>query len=116
MNDDSSPSRDFIGYADQPPAVVWPDEARIAVNFCINYEEGGELCVLNGDDRSEVRVADVAVQARIGGRDLNIESSYEYGSRVGYWRLLEALPIAIYWPPSTWSGWPAGKTRRPCGR
>jgi len=91
MSDDSSPSRDFIGYADQPPAVVWPDEARIAVNFCINYEEGGELCVLNGDDRSEVRVADVAVATRIGGRDLNIESSYEYGSRVGYWRLLKAF-------------------------
>jgi peptidoglycan/xylan/chitin deacetylase (PgdA/CDA1 family) len=91
MNDDSSPSRDFIGYADQPPAVVWPNEARIAVNFCINYEEGGELCVLNGDNRSEVRVSDVAVETRIGGRDLNIESSYEYGSRVGYWRLLKAF-------------------------
>lgn len=91
MNDDSSPSRDFIGYADQPPAVVWPNEARIAINFCINYEEGGELCVLNGDDRSEIRVADVAVETRIGGRDLNIESSYEYGSRVGYWRLLKAF-------------------------
>ena len=91
MNDDSSPSRDFIGYADQPPTVVWPNEARIALNFCINYEEGGELCVLNGDDRSEVRVADVAVETRIGGRDLNIESSYEYGSRVGYWRLLKAF-------------------------
>jgi hypothetical protein len=51
MNDDSRPSRDFIGYADQPPAVVWPDEAQIAVNFCINYEEGAELCVLNGDNR-----------------------------------------------------------------
>ena len=91
MNDDSSLSRDFIGYADQPPTVVWPNEARIAINFCINYEEGGELCVLNGDDRSEVRVADVAVETRIGGRDLNIESSYEYGSRVGYWRLLKAF-------------------------
>ena len=91
MNDDSRPSRDFIGYADQPPAVVWPDEARIAVNFCINYEEGAELCVLNGDNRSEVRVSDVAVETRIGGRDLNIESSYEYGSRVGYWRLLKAF-------------------------
>jgi len=91
MNDDSRPSRDFIGYADQPPVVVWPDEARIAVNFCINYEEGAELCVLNGDDRSEVRVSDVAVETRIGGRDLNIESSYEYGSRVGYWRLLRAF-------------------------
>jgi peptidoglycan/xylan/chitin deacetylase (PgdA/CDA1 family) len=91
MNDDSSPSRDFIGYANQLPAVVWPNEARIAINFCINYEEGGELCVLNGDDRSEIRVADVAVETRIGGRDLNIESSYEYGSRVGYWRLLKAF-------------------------
>ncbi len=91
MQDDFSPSRDFIGYADQPPAVVWPDEARIAINFCINYEEGAELCVLNGDDRSEVRVADVVVETRIGGRDLNIESSYEYGSRVGYWRLLKTF-------------------------
>ncbi|MCP4767083.1 MAG: hypothetical protein GY875_12515 [Gammaproteobacteria bacterium] len=56
MNEKSNPRRDFIGYADQPPAVVWPDEARIAVNFCINYEEGGELCILNGDDRSESAV------------------------------------------------------------
>ena len=91
MTDDNLPSRDFIGYADQPPAVVWPGEARVAINFCINYEEGGELCVLNGDDRSEVRVSDVDVEARIGARDLNIESSYEYGSRVGYWRLLKAF-------------------------
>jgi hypothetical protein len=53
MKDKSSPSRDFIGYADQPPTVVWPDEAQVAINFCINYEEGGELCILNGDDRAE---------------------------------------------------------------
>jgi peptidoglycan/xylan/chitin deacetylase (PgdA/CDA1 family) len=91
MNGKFTPSRDFIGYANQPPTVVWPDEARVAVNFCINYEEGGELCILNGDDRSEVRVSDVAVTARHGGRDLNIESSYEYGARVGYWRLLKAF-------------------------
>jgi peptidoglycan/xylan/chitin deacetylase (PgdA/CDA1 family) len=91
MNNESRPSRDLIGYANQPPAVVWPNEARIAVNFCINYEEGGELCILNGDNRSEVRVSDVAVETRIAGRDLNIESSYEYGSRVGYWRLLKAF-------------------------
>ena len=91
MNDISKPSRDLIGYANQPPRVVWPNEARIAINFCINFEEGGEVCVLNGDDRSEVRLADVSVETRIGGRDLNIESSYEYGSRVGYWRLLEAF-------------------------
>lgn len=85
------PTRDFIGYGAHPPRVEWPGNARIAVNFCINYEEGGELCVLNGDDRSEVRVSDVDVQARMGRRDLNIESSYEYGARVGYWRLLRAF-------------------------
>lgn len=85
------PTRDLIGYADQPPKVVWPNEARIAINFCINYEEGGELCILNGDDRSEERLSDVAVQSRIGRRDLNVESSYEYGSRVGYWRLMKAF-------------------------
>jgi allantoinase len=45
MNDKSIPSRDFVGYADQPPGVVWPDEAQVAINFCINYEEGGELCI-----------------------------------------------------------------------
>jgi len=91
MSDQSLPTRDFIGYADRPPQVAWPGDARVAVNFCINYEEGGELCVLNGDDRSEVRLSDVAVVTRPGGRDLNIESSYEYGSRVGYWRLLRAF-------------------------
>ena len=91
MNDQSLPTRDFIGYADRPPNVNWPGDARVAVNFCINYEEGGELCVLNGDDRSEIRLSDVDVVARPGGRDLNIESSYEYGSRVGYWRLLKAF-------------------------
>ena len=86
-----SPSRDFIGYGDSPPRVVWPSGARIAVNFCVNYEEGGELCVLAGDDRSEARLSDVAVTSRLGCRDLNIESSYEYGSRVGYWRILKAF-------------------------
>ena len=85
------PTRDFSGYENQYPQNTWPNEARIAVNFCINYEEGGELCILNGDDRSETRVSDVAVETRVGRRDLNIESSYEYGSRVGYWRLLKAF-------------------------
>ncbi|MBX2837297.1 MAG: polysaccharide deacetylase family protein, partial [Gammaproteobacteria bacterium] len=85
------PTRDLIGYRDQPPHADWPGGAQIAVNFCINYEEGAEMCVLNGDDRSEVRVSDLVVDARSGERDLNIESNYEYGARVGYWRLLEAF-------------------------
>jgi len=87
----STPVRDFLGYSNDYPRVEWPGNARIAINFCINFEEGGELCVLNGDDRSETRVSDVAVEARPGRRDLNIESSYEYGSRVGYWRILKAF-------------------------
>lgn len=85
------PSRDFIGYCDKPPHANWPGGARIAVNFCINYEEGAELSVLNGDRRSEVRISDVKVEQRQNARDLNIESSYEYGSRVGYWRLMRAF-------------------------
>ena len=87
----AGPTRDFIGYGDAPPFADWPGGARIAVSFCINYEEGGELCILDGDDRSEARISDVDVAARIGERDLNIEQSYEYGSRVGYWRLLRAF-------------------------
>lgn len=87
----TTPTRDFLGYAGNPPQANWPNGARVAVNFCLNYEEGAELCILNGDDRSEVRISDVAVETRIGARDLNIESSYEYGSRVGYWRLLRAF-------------------------
>lgn len=61
------------------------------MNFCINYEEGGERSILEGDAHSEIRIADVKVAPRMGGRDLNIEHSYEYGARVGYWRLLKAF-------------------------
>lgn len=85
------PRRDLIGYRGDPPHANWPGDARIAVNFCINYEEGAEMCVLNGDHASEVRISDVVVPPRPGRRDLNIESSYEYGSRAGYWRLLKAF-------------------------
>jgi len=87
----TGPSRDFIGYADEPPLADWPGGARVAVNFCINFEEGGERSVLEGDAHSETRISDVVVPPVMGGRDLNIEHSYEYGSRVGYWRLLRAF-------------------------
>lgn len=87
----AQPQRDLIGYGGKPPHAGWPDDARIAVNFCINYEEGAEMCILNGDERSECRVSDVIVKPRTGARDLNIESSYEYGARAGYWRLLKAF-------------------------
>lgn len=95
MVEHTIPTRDFIGYGNNPPVDVWPElngaPARIAVNFCINYEEGGERSVLLGDALSEDRISDVAVTPRPGRRDLNIESSYEYGARVGYWRLLRAF-------------------------
>lgn len=85
------PRRDLIGYGATPPKAPWPNGARIAVNFCINYEEGGERSVLNGDDGAEARVSDLIVERRIGTRDLNMESCYNFGSRVGYWRLLRAF-------------------------
>lgn len=91
VNAPAVPTRDFIGYADTPPDARWPGGARVAVNFVINYEEGGELNVLEGDPGSEERLSDVAVTSRPGRRDLNIEQSYEYGARVGYWRLLRAF-------------------------
>ncbi|MEM0988048.1 MAG: polysaccharide deacetylase family protein [Pseudomonadota bacterium] len=87
----TGPTRDFIGYGASPPAGEWPGAARLAVNFCINYEEGGERSILNGDDGSEDRLSDVKVSRRLGKRDLNAESSYEYGARIGYWRLLRAF-------------------------
>ena len=78
-----SDQRDLKGYGTSPPDPKWPGSAQIAVQFVLNFEEGGELCILNGDDRSEIRLSDVAVETRIGGRDLNIESSYEYKAAVG---------------------------------
>ena len=85
------PRRDLLGYGANPPDPHWPGNARVAVNFCVNFEEGAEMCVLNGDHRSECRVSDLIVQPRIHARDLNIESNYDYGSRVGYWRILNAF-------------------------
>ena len=86
------PSRDLIGYAGDPPVADWPNQARVAVNFCVNYEEGAEYCLLNGDDRHETLLSDLgAMEAVQGARHLNIESAYEYGSRVGFWRILEVF-------------------------
>jgi putative urate catabolism protein len=81
--------RDLIGYAGHPPDPRWPGEARLAVNFVLNYEEGGERSILHGDGESETRLTDLAAGAPLrNARDLNMESAYEYGARVGFWRLL----------------------------
>ncbi len=85
------PLRDLVGYGPTPPHSQWPGEARITVNFCINYEEGGERSIVNGDATSEDRISDLTVTTRLGQRDFNMESCYEFGSCVGFWRLMRAF-------------------------
>ncbi len=87
MTDDSYP-RDMVGYGAAPPRVEWPGKARVAVQFVINYEEGGENCVLHGDPASEKFLSEiVGADAIADMRHMNMESIYEYGSRAGFWRL-----------------------------
>jgi len=94
--------RDLIGYASRPPHPRWPNEARIAVSLVLNYEEGGEACVLHGDAHSESVLTDLgAVEALTGARNLNVESNFEYGSRVGFWEIMRLLksvhaPATVY--------------------
>lgn len=81
--------RDLVGYGRTPPHPRWPGEARIAVQFVLNYEEGGENCILHGDASSEAFLSEITTAQPIkGARNMNMESIYEYGSRVGVWRLM----------------------------
>jgi allantoinase len=80
--------RDLAGYGARPPDPQWPDGARIALQFVVNYEEGAENCVLHGDAASEAFLSDIVGALPIAGeRHMNMESLYEYGSRAGFWRL-----------------------------
>jgi allantoinase len=94
--------RDLVGYASRAPHPHWPQEARVAVSLVLNYEEGGEACVLHGDSHSESVLTDLgAVEALPDARNLNVESLFEYGSRVGFWeivRVLESMnvPATVY--------------------
>jgi len=83
--------RDLIGYGARPPAVRWPQAARVAVSFVLNYEEGGESCVLHGDAHSESVLTDVGGDPLPNARNLNVESMFEYGSRVGFWEIARIL-------------------------
>ncbi|PDT43410.1 MULTISPECIES: allantoinase PuuE [Sinorhizobium] len=93
--------RDLLGYGPSPKAV-WPNEARIAVQFVVNYEEGGENCVLHGNAASEAFLSEiVGAQAWPGKRHWNMESIYEYGARAGFWRLHRLfterqVPVTVY--------------------
>src|ERR1700742_2463414 len=84
--------RDLHGYGRNPPDPRWPGNARIAVQFVVNYEEGGENSILHGDPASEAFLSDVlGTQPWRGMRHMNIESMFEYGARAGFWRLRRLL-------------------------
>lgn len=87
MSDDRYP-RDLRGYGGKPPDAQWPNDARTAVQFVVNYEEGAENCVLHGDTASEAFLSEiVGAVSYAGERNMNMESLYEYGARAGFWRL-----------------------------
>ncbi|MDP3670197.1 MAG: allantoinase PuuE [Telluria sp.] len=93
--------RDLIGYGRTPPHPQWPGQARIALQFVLNYEEGGENNVLHGDPASETFLSEIIGAAAFPMRHMSMESLYEYGSRAGLWRLLRMfeerrLPLTVF--------------------
>eukprot|EP01037_Dinobryon_pediforme_P030776 gene30776-34986_t len=101
MTDPKYP-RDLIGYGRNAPNPAWPGDARVAVQFVINYEEGGENCILHGDAASEAFLSEmIGAQPWPGKRHMSMESIYEYGSRAGFWRLYRMftqaqIPVTVY--------------------
>ena len=94
-------SRDFVGYGSKGKKISWPNEAKLALQFVLNYEEGGENSVLNGDKYSETFLSEIIGAKAIKGRHISMESIYEYGSRVGFWRLdrlfkEKKIPVTIF--------------------
>jgi putative urate catabolism protein len=101
MSNESKYPRDLIGYGRYPVQPHWPGEARIAVQFVLNYEEGGENCVLHGDPASEQFLSEIVGAAAYPARHMSMESIYEYGSRAGVWRILRefekrGLPLTVF--------------------
>ncbi|MDR3454449.1 MAG: allantoinase PuuE [Rhodoferax sp.] len=93
--------RDLKGYGRKPPHAQWPGNARIAVQFVLNYEEGGENCVLHGDAGSEQFLSEMFNPASFPERHISMEGIYEYGSRAGVWRILRefekrGLPLTVF--------------------
>jgi putative urate catabolism protein len=99
---DTTYPRDLIGYGRTIPDPKWPGGAHVAVQFVLNYEEGGESCILDGDPASENLLSEIVGAAPWPGqRNLNMESIYEYGSRAGFWRLHRLftaldVPVTVY--------------------
>ena len=93
--------RDLAGYGEDPPHARWPGGARIAVQFVLNYEEGGENGVLHGDAASETFLSEIVGAQPFAARHMSMESLYEYGSRAGVWRLLRlfrerGMPLTVF--------------------
>jgi putative urate catabolism protein len=93
--------RDYKGYGENPPHPQWPGNARVAVQVVLNYEEGGENCVLNGDKGAETFLSEIINAPAVEARHMSMESIYEYGSRAGVWRLLRLfkkyeIPVTIF--------------------
>ncbi len=91
----------MVGYGFKEIKVKWPNNARIAVQFVLNYEEGAENCILNGDKNSEIFLSEIIGAQPIKGRNMNMESIYEYGSRRGFWRIHnlfreKKIPLTIF--------------------
>ena len=103
MNDTTQPpyARDMVGYGRHVPHAQWPGQARIAVQFVLNYEEGGENNVLHGDPTSETFLSEMVTAQAYENRHMTMESMYEYGSRAGVWRVLRefekrGLPLTVF--------------------
>lgn len=98
----SSYPRDLVGYGANPPHPHWPNNARLALSFVLNYEEGGERCILHGDSESEAFLSEIPGAAPFqDARHMSMESCYEYGSRAGVWRILKLfqekeIPLTIF--------------------
>ena len=94
-------SRDLVGYGQKGKKNSWPNNAKLALQFVLNYEEGGENSVLNGDKYSETFLSEIIGAKAIQGRHISMESIYEYGSKVGFWRLNnlfkeKKIPVTIF--------------------
>ncbi len=93
--------RDLVGYGSRKVKVRWPGNAKLALQFVLNYEEGAENCTLHGDKTSEVFLSEIIGAKPIKGRHINMESFYEFGSRRGFWRIHnlfqeKKIPITIF--------------------
>jgi allantoinase len=101
MDTYSTYPRDLVGYGRNPPHARWPGGARVALQFVLNYEEGGENCVLHGDPASETFLSEIIGAQAFPMRHMSMESLYEYGSRAGLWRVLRlfeerGLPLTVF--------------------